>query len=158
MGAVKWGHKATLCNLCTIVYNCAHLWPFGPLFKGNFRCKMTPIVGNRGQLWTSTLSPLFAKPQFRLSRCFEAQTNRKEFPQREANLAIFHRKTHRNRNCVVSGKRSPPRLWRSLWAPLAAIQCRWPYNEILNKTLRPILTVHTNRRLRPQIIARRLCT
>ena len=31
---------------------------FGPLSKGNFRRKMTTIVGNRGQLWTSTLSPL----------------------------------------------------------------------------------------------------
>ena len=31
---------------------------------------MTTIVGNRGQLWTSTLSPHFpfAKPPFRLSR------------------------------------------------------------------------------------------
>ena len=27
-GALKWGLKATLCNLCTIVYNCALLSPF----------------------------------------------------------------------------------------------------------------------------------
>ena len=26
MGALKWGLKATLCNLRTIVYNRAHLW------------------------------------------------------------------------------------------------------------------------------------
>ena len=28
MGALKWGLKATLGNLRTIVYNCALLWPF----------------------------------------------------------------------------------------------------------------------------------
>ena len=54
MGALKWGLKATLCNLSTTVYNCVLLWPFRPLSKGNFRRK---IVGNRGQLWPSTLSP-----------------------------------------------------------------------------------------------------
>ena len=30
--------------------------------------------------------------------------NRKEFPQREANLAIFHRKMHRNRNRIVTAR------------------------------------------------------
>ena len=35
----------------TIVHFCGL---FGPLSKGNFRRKMTTIVGNRGQLWTST--------------------------------------------------------------------------------------------------------
>ena len=54
MGALKWGLKATLCNLCTIVCNCALSWPF---VKGKIRRKMTTILGNRGQLWTSTLSP-----------------------------------------------------------------------------------------------------
>ena len=39
---------------------------FGPLSKGNFRHKMTTLVGNREHLWTSTLSP--PKPQLRLSR------------------------------------------------------------------------------------------
>ena len=33
---------------------CALCGPFGPLSKGNFRHKMTTIVGDRGQLWTST--------------------------------------------------------------------------------------------------------
>ena len=48
-GKSKWGLKATLCNLRTIVYNCALLWPlWGHLSKGNFRHKMTTIVGNRG--------------------------------------------------------------------------------------------------------------
>ena len=37
MGAPKWGLKATLCNLRTIVYNCALLWPFWALSKGDFR-------------------------------------------------------------------------------------------------------------------------
>ena len=40
---------------------------FGPVSKGNFRHKMTTIVGNRGQLWTSTLSLHLLSPQlFRL--------------------------------------------------------------------------------------------
>ena len=34
--------------------------------------------------------------------------NRKEFPQREANLAIFHRKMHRNRNRIVTAEKSQP--------------------------------------------------
>ena len=32
--------------------------------------------------------------------------NRKEFPQREANLAIFYRKTHRNHNRIVTAKKN----------------------------------------------------
>ena len=36
MGALKWGLKATLCNLCTIVCNCALSWPF---VKGTFVTK-----------------------------------------------------------------------------------------------------------------------
>ena len=43
----------------TIVHFCGL---FGPLSKGNFRGKMTTIVGNRGQLWTSTLSPHLLSP------------------------------------------------------------------------------------------------
>ena len=35
---------------------------FGPLSKGNFRHTMTTIVGNRGQLWTSTSSPHLLSP------------------------------------------------------------------------------------------------
>ena len=66
VGALKWGLKATLCNSRTIVYNCALLWPFwdpfGSLSKENLSCKMTTIVGNRGQLWTSTLSPHLLSP------------------------------------------------------------------------------------------------
>ena len=38
------------------------LSPFGPLSKRNFRRKMTTIVGNRVQLWTSTLSPHLLSP------------------------------------------------------------------------------------------------
>ena len=48
--------KATLCNLRTIVHNCALLWPIS---KGNFRRKMTTIV------WTSALNPHLDFPQFR---------------------------------------------------------------------------------------------
>ena len=68
LGKSKWGLsngclKATLCNLHTIVYNCALLGPFWALSRGNFRRKMTTIGGNRGQLWTSTLSPHLRSPQ-----------------------------------------------------------------------------------------------
>ena len=67
LGKSKWGlsnggFKATLCNLHTIVHICALLWPFGPLSKGNFCHKMTTMVGNRGQLRTSTLSPHLQSP------------------------------------------------------------------------------------------------
>ena len=34
--------------------------------------------------------------------------NRKEFPQREANFAIFHRKMHRKRNRIVTAEKSQP--------------------------------------------------
>ena len=53
--------KASVCNLRT-VYNCALSGPFGPLFKGNLRHKMTTIVGNRGQLRTGALSPHLLSP------------------------------------------------------------------------------------------------
>ena len=43
----------------TIEHFCGFL---GPLFKENFRYKMRTIVGNRGQLWTSTLSPHLLSP------------------------------------------------------------------------------------------------
>ena len=51
MGALR-PLSATCAQSSTIVHFCG---PFGPLSKGNFRRKMTTIVGNRGQLWTSTL-------------------------------------------------------------------------------------------------------
>ena len=66
MGALKWGLKATLSNsrnrlqLCT--FFCGLL--IGPLSKGNFRRKMTTVVGNCGKLWTSTLSPHLPSPHF----------------------------------------------------------------------------------------------
>ena len=56
--------SATCAQLSTIVHFCGL---FGPLSKGNFRHKMTTIVGNRGQLWTSTLSPHLESPHLRLS-------------------------------------------------------------------------------------------
>ena len=69
---VKWGLSngglrplsAICAQLSAILHICGLL---SPLFDGSFRCKMTTIVGKRGQLWISTLSP-FAKPPFRLSR------------------------------------------------------------------------------------------
>ena len=71
---------------------------------------------------------------------FESQTKSQGIPQGEASLAIFHRKTHRNRNRIVTAIKSPPRILTSLRAPLAIIQCRWPYNETLKTSLRTFLT------------------
>ena len=67
LGKSKWGLSngglRPLSGICaqssTIVRFCGL---FGPLSKGNFRRKMTTIVGNRGQLWTSTLSPHLESP------------------------------------------------------------------------------------------------
>ena len=42
---------------CTLVAFC----------KGTFRRKMTTILGNRGQLWTSTLSPILLSPHLAYS-------------------------------------------------------------------------------------------
>ena len=57
-GGSQMGALRPLLAICTssstIVHFCG---PFGPLSEGNFRRKMVTIVGNRGQLWTSTLSP-----------------------------------------------------------------------------------------------------
>ena len=66
-GKSKWGLSngglRPLSAICTqsstIVHFCGF---FGPLSKGNFRHKMTTIVGNRGQLWTSTLRPHLLSP------------------------------------------------------------------------------------------------
>ena len=60
MGALKWGLKATLFNLCTIVT--LQLCTFVAFCKGNFRRKMMILVGYRGQVWTSTLSPHLQSP------------------------------------------------------------------------------------------------
>ena len=76
MGALKWGLKATLCNLRTIVYNCALLWPFWAASpKGNFRRKMTTIVGNRGQLWISTLSAHLLSPHLDFPHCLSEESH-----------------------------------------------------------------------------------
>ena len=67
LGKSKWGlsngglrpPSAICAQSSTIVHSCGH---FGPLSKGNFRREMTTIVGNREQLWTSTLSPHLLSP------------------------------------------------------------------------------------------------
>ena len=72
---LKWGVSgaflfvyvlfALLSNLRTFVCNCklcTFMAFLGTLFKENFRHKMTTIVGNRGQWWTSTLSPHLLSP------------------------------------------------------------------------------------------------
>ena len=68
-GKPKWGlsngglrrDSAIRAQSSTIVHFCGH---FGPLSEGNFHRKMTTIVGNRGQLWTSSLSPHLLSPHF----------------------------------------------------------------------------------------------
>ena len=61
-GALKCGLQVSLANSCTIVCNCAHLRPSGPFCKGNFCRKMTTLVGNRGQVRTTALSPRLKAP------------------------------------------------------------------------------------------------
>ena len=52
-----------LSAICAQSSTIVHFYgPFGALSKGNFRRKMTTIVGNCGQLWTRTLSPLLPSP------------------------------------------------------------------------------------------------
>ena len=64
MGACKWGLRGTLCNLRTIVYNCALLWPFWAPFLGELSSQNED---NRRQSWTimdKYIKPPFAKPPF----------------------------------------------------------------------------------------------
>ena len=66
-GKSKWGLSngglRPLSAICAQSSRVMHFCgPFGPLSKGNFRRKTTTIVGNRGQLWTSTLSPHLLSP------------------------------------------------------------------------------------------------
>ena len=75
MGKSEWGLSngglRPLSAICTqsstIVHFCGL---FGPLSKGNFRHKMTTIVGNRGQLRTSTLSPHLLSPHLDFPKNF----------------------------------------------------------------------------------------
>ena len=81
MGKSKWGLTngglSPLSAICaqssTIVHFCVL---FGPLFKGTFCRKMTTIVGNRGQLWTSTLSPHVLSPHLDYRKITEANRNK----------------------------------------------------------------------------------
>ena len=58
--AGSFGLSAICAQSSTIVHFCGL---FRPLSKGNFRHKMTTTGGNRGQLWTSTLSPHLLSPR-----------------------------------------------------------------------------------------------
>ena len=55
--------------------------------------------------------------------------NRKGSLQWEANLAFFIAKRIATATTSLPQKKSPPRIWRSLWATLAVVQRRWPYIE-----------------------------
>ena len=61
-----------------------------------------PVLGIWGPKCTTA-----SQPQS-LSDFLKRRRNRKEFPQRKANLAIFHRKMHRNRNRIVTAEKSQP--------------------------------------------------
>ena len=78
MGAFKWGLKATLCNSRTIVYNCALLWPFWVPFWGEVSSQMATIVGNCGQLWTSSLSPPLLSPHLDFPEHWKMAANRSQ--------------------------------------------------------------------------------
>ena len=65
-----WAQSSTIVHFCGL---------FGPFSKGNFRHKMTTIVGNRGQLWTSTLSPHLLSPHLGFPERHTFFLNPKEF-------------------------------------------------------------------------------
>ena len=73
LGKSKWGLSngglrplsAISTQSSTIMHFCGLFWP---AFCGELSSQMRTIVGNRGQLWTSTLSPHLLSPPFRLSR------------------------------------------------------------------------------------------
>ena len=69
MGALKWGLKATLCNLRTIVYNFVHIFALlDPFLRGELSSQNDD---NCRQSWTivdKCLKPPFAKPPFKLSQ------------------------------------------------------------------------------------------
>ena len=73
LGKSKWGLSnggiRPLSAICSQSSTIVHFYgPFGlgPFLRGNFRHKMTTIIGNRGQLWTTTLSPHLLSPHFKL--------------------------------------------------------------------------------------------
>ena len=82
-GGLANGGLRPLSAICaqssTIVHFCGL---FRSLSKGSFRHKMTTIVGNRGQLWTSTLSPHLLSPHLGFPNHFIRRRNR-------GSLAIF---------------------------------------------------------------------
>ena len=89
-GKSKWGLSngglRPLSAICaqssTIVRFCGL---FGSLSEGNFRHKTTTIVGNRGQLWTSTLSPHLLSPHLDFSeRCSPCFSTGKRLDLRQA--------------------------------------------------------------------------
>ena len=76
MGVLKWGLKATVCNLCTIACTCALLWPVVKVIS------VTKMTTYR-QSWTimgKYLKHPFAKAPFRLSRLLDISLSRR--PQR----------------------------------------------------------------------------
>ena len=58
---------ASCAQSCTVVHFCDRV---EHLSKGRCHRKMMIIIGNRGQLWTSSLSPHLLNPPCRLSRSF----------------------------------------------------------------------------------------
>ena len=77
-GKSKWGlsnggvrpRSAVSAQSSTTVRFCGL---FGPLSKGSFRHKTSTIIGNRGQLWTSTLSPHLLSPHLDLPDFWEGR-------------------------------------------------------------------------------------
>ena len=87
LGKSKWGLSngglkplsAIYAQSSTLVHFCGL---FRPVSEGNFRHKMATIVGNRGQLWTSTLSPHLLSPHLDFPEAFfvrEFVTQQKHF-------------------------------------------------------------------------------
>ena len=95
--SLKWGLSngglRRLSAICaqssTIVHFCGH---FGPLSEGNFRRKTTTIVGNRGQLWTSSLSPHLLSPHLDFPDIMSQITNRQSLVfSKRGQLSMWNR-------------------------------------------------------------------
>ena len=92
----KWGLSngglrplSAICAQSSIIVHFCGL--FGPLSKGNFRRKMTTIVGNRGQLWTSALSPHLESPHLDFPECWKGKRraySQEVGPKRNANRFV----------------------------------------------------------------------
>ena len=81
-----------------------HMTPRPRNSKDISRASACPHIKNQGK---GPFNAFFGL-SFEASDFLNRRRNCKDFPQREANFAIFHRKMHRNRNRIVTAEKSQP--------------------------------------------------